>query len=463
MQGKREEGRVNGVSHTSERRLRLPREERAGPWGKRTRVYRSLIRCCIGICIFSSLFPLPSSLMIAAAPRAARAQSLPDLLTPAELARLAADKETLDAPFPGVLVTPPGSRDNHDEKYKQPYHAVCYVYAAERATGSRAITDYARRFVVFAPDADALPTAKRVARLLLLLWGENHAHRRGYDHPGGETVFVWLSRQVGAGLSPDVGGEQFKDHIYLYNIYAERRPIEWAREVAHEYGHYALVPGISGFREPEDDANGVLGERLFLKWLQEDLRTGRLKAENLPFVTPEQLEEYLVRQVTPLIRRFAREGADARQMAKTDAGGMDYYTGFTLYLDSVYGSKAVLDAFAYTRPRQEGVFVRATDFLRGALESLAGATEFTLTPPFRNKESRSESLQVYLPRGEYTVTLEGPVRAWEIAADPKGVHLFEKNHVLITAAGWRKLTVTLAGASDVPVNLAFHRRGTEIQ
>ncbi len=259
-----------------------------------------------------------------ALPGVGRGQSpLPPVsLAASEMQRLAGAKETMDGPFPGVLITPAGARNDVDSRGGPPFHALVLAYAGEGGSGASAPVVYARRFAVHAPDADGLPLARRVARMLLLLLGENRARLR-YRPPANEpTVEVWLTRQAGNGLSADIGGEQFRDQIYLYNVYADRAPTEWAREVAHEYGHYAL-PGISGFTAPEAWANGVLGERLFLKWLRDDLRAGKLRPEDLPFVTPGELDAYLERQVTPLIRRVAREGVGGSQLTRRDAGGMD--------------------------------------------------------------------------------------------------------------------------------------------
>ena len=308
------------------------------------------------------------------------AVTYPEQIAPTDLAALDADKEMVNGPYAGALVVPKGTRDSKDAKYGQPYHATCYIYVADRPRGSEAIRTYLRRFIVHVPEADGLPLARQVSRMLLVCYGENHARLR-FDHPRDEpTVDVWLTQKVGAGLSSDTGGEEFTNQIYLYAISSDRKSIEWAREIAHEYGHYAL-PGVGGFTAPEAWANGVLGERLFLKWIGEDLRTGRLQAETVPFITPAQLNEYLAKQVDPLVRRIAHEGADAHLLAHRDAAGMDNYTALALYLDTVYSSKGLLDALAYTAPSPGQAVAKASDFFRGVLASINSANEFSLQPP----------------------------------------------------------------------------------
>lgn len=390
----------------------------------------------------------------------------PVQLLPFEVSKQEGDKEMVTAPTPGLLLVPHSEQSASDEKYKQRYHLTCYVYIGEMSAASATglPNSYQRRFAIHAPEAETLPLAKRVARLLLLLYGLNH-ERLHYDHAFHQTVDVWLSAQKAASSAVDVGGEQFTNQIYLYNILSERRPIEWTREVAHEYGHYAL-PGVSGFKAPEEWANGVLGERLFLKWMQDDLNAGRIKADDIPFIKPEELEEYLSKQVTPLIRRIERDGIVASQFMRRDTAAMDLYTGLVLYVDGVLGTNALLDALSYTQPKSEGTFIQAPDFLRGVETSLQGANEITYTAPPMGREGRKEGkvdFWVYLPRGEFTAETTGSASSWVFAADTKIVHPIGKNGFLINHSDWRKLTLRFADNSDKPARLHLHRKGADLQ
>src|SRR5579862_1504014 len=210
------------------------------------------------------------------------AQAPPGRLLQEDLPTLDAEVQPVQGPFPGALVVPRHGGTVTDDRYARPYHSTCYVYVGERAAGAppARVTDYLRRFAVHVPDVEALPLARRVARLLLLFYGEAHTRLR-FDHPSRRTVDVWLMPSPGSGQSADAAGEQLRDEIYLYDIFTDRRPIEWGREVAHEYGHYAL-PAIGGFTAPEEWGNGYLGERLFWKWLHGDLRAGRLQPDDIP-------------------------------------------------------------------------------------------------------------------------------------------------------------------------------------
>ena len=383
-----------------------------------------------------------------------------DTLPPAELESgqikgLTAEKETLDGAFPGLLLTVRDHEPLFDTRYHQPYRATCSAYITRSSSGSDSLRSYSRRFEVHAPDAEALPTAKRVARLLLILQGEMQSHLR-VDHPGRyQTVSVWLTRRVERGLSPDTGGEQFKDQIYIYDLSANRRAVEWGREVAHEYGHFALVPGAIGFTAPEDDSDGVLGERLFLKWLWTDLHAGRLTADGLPFLTADLLDTYVALQVTPLIRRVSREGPDARMLAKRDMDGMDYYTGFLLYLDTLYGSRQLQDIRACTHPGQSGDFLHAPDFLRGAVQSLTELPDPTLHLAGLSTDNKTAVITVYLPRGEYLLRGEGGVVSWQ--AEGTGLQARSQTALGVTQSGWHLLILALASPPGAKTLLHLQR------
>jgi hypothetical protein len=69
---------------------------------------------------------------------------------------------------------------------------------------------------------------------------------------------AWLA----AGQSEDEPGE-----IVFFKMAEPRSEAEWARELAHEYGHVTLPP-FNGFRPPlEPYGNGTLGETLGMMWM----------------------------------------------------------------------------------------------------------------------------------------------------------------------------------------------------
>lgn len=380
------------------------------------------------------------------------AQELGVRLLPSQVERMTDEKEAINTPFAGLIVTPRNPQSATDDKYNQKYPAACFVYIEEKSGGN--ITGYERRFAVHAPDNGALPTAKRVAKLLLWFHGMTR-ERLKTDHARNlPTVHVWLTRSAGAGLSPDVGGEQFKNHIYIYDIFAERRAVEWVREVAHEYGHYAL-PGVIGFTAPEEWSNGVLGERLYLKWLSDDVLTGRIDSDFLPFINEVELNEFQTRQIVPLINRWATQ-ADWKRLVRTDAAGMDEYTGLILYWDAVHGSAAVRDVFAASNSGANNAFLTAPDVGQGAMNSLKDAEQFTITPPLKDKTA---PFAVYLPFAAWSVETKN-VKAWQILPEGKNQITRNKSAIFVKVRGWYKVKLT-PETDKLPSSLTVKRIYTQ--
>ena len=395
------------------------------------------------------------ALWLAGAP-AAWSQALPQEVAASKVRLLDADSQVVEGTFPGLLLFPKTAPNYHDEKYHRVYRLACHVYAAAPGRNGGEIV-YRRRFLVCAADRDALAFTRKVARLLLLLYGERHERIRD-DHAGDRpTVNVWLTERVEPGLSPDTGGEQFENQIYLYNIHRERADIEWAREIAHEYGHYAL-PGISGFKSPEEWANGVLGERLFLKWLRDDLQAARIKASDLDFVDAAMLNNYYTRAIWPLIARLLRFGMDPQAITGTNAAGMDYYTGFALYVDTLYGTAALVSAMQDTRSASSLTFSRATDFLVGFTTALRGENEITLNVPAFGATEREHTIHFYLPAGTWNVAMQPGVLAWQVPSDAEAGLLCTETQVTARKPGWCILKY-LRARDGTAGRLTFRKRG----
>jgi hypothetical protein len=367
-------------------------------------------------------------------------------------------KEIVSGEYPGLICLPKNATPILDGEYQQNFNLACGVYAADRAGDS--IIRYNRRFIVYAPDAETLPTVRRVAKTLLLLYSlqkEKMAHDHARNSP---TVEVWLMRQ-GGGVAAEAGGRQLKNQIYIFNLLTERAPTEWLREVAHEYGHY-ILPGISGFTAPEEWGNGVLGERLLLRWIDQAIRNGRIPPESLPFATPEALQAHLKARVEPLLQRALSEGLNEGAMKRRDADGMNYFTGAALYIDAVYGARALRDAFAFTESENGSIFLKGGDFYRGIVKSLETANEIPLFLPLRKREATVETLFVYLPRGEFRVTPEKTLKRWEIVTGDSGIASQTPASLFVSRAGWRKLKLYLKQETQEPVGLTLHRRGAEV-
>lgn len=249
-------------------------------------------------------------------------------------------------------------------------------------------------------------------------------------------VDVWLTR------TGDAGGEQFRTNLYLYDITSERTPIEWARELAHEYGHY-LLPGATNYTSPESWSNGLLGERLFLRWLRDDLAAGSIAPDDLPYVRAADLDDFCARQVTPLIDRIKDRGPDSTAMARPDRKGMDAFTSLLLYADEVYGPKSLLDLLDYL-PGNRAAGARGQDFL----DAFTGYVAKLESGALRLETGRP--MHVYLPAGAIEAEMPEGERLSVMPAvkpAPRAAALRAGKPFLIrsSTAAWRALTASGPG------------------
>jgi hypothetical protein len=319
-----------------------------------------------------------------------------------------------------VVPTTDASHTATDPRDGLAYHGVCYAEIAENGL-------FMRRFAVHVPERQLLPLAQRVGRFMALLWSA--ANRRFGTlsrRLRQQVVEVWLSR------SGEAGGEQFRNHLYLYDVLGERSGIEWARELAHEYGHY-LLPAPSGYTEPESWANGVLGERLFLKWLHDDLLAGHLQPSEVPFVTFAELEDYLAKQVAPLIDQWCTEGPKSALLAGIDRKAMNAFTGLLLYIDAIYGPAVNLNMLDYL-PRDRAERVHAHDFLSAFRLWLENALTFEIKLP------KWKPVKIYLPRGTFRLRIDGfPLQKPAIGSDVMFTREADGWRVHIPTSAWRVL------------------------
>ena len=211
----------------------------------------------------------------------------------------------------------------------------------------------------------ALQIARLTARLLRL--HQEHVGQEATFPQGEEIAQLWLSR-LPAASGIKIAGETRINHLYLYQVTQPRTVIEWVRVLAHEWGHLTL-PAARGFREPEGDASGFLGERLYLKWLNEDARALPRKFDD--FCEREGLQLYSDRQITPLISLYNGSGPSDKRLDQNSGGAMDYYIGMALSADASFGSKVSGFALYHTEdvtPRALANAIRNGVFLQPELK-----------------------------------------------------------------------------------------------
>ena len=338
---------------------------------------------CYNLAVMSPLLAIALSLLTAPP------SELPAQIPGSRLAAIRGEREFVQGPRQALLLSSHDAR-SEDPLHNLPFSAAVGVYTDEAGA-------YQKRFTIHLPERSHLNSGRRAARFLALLWGM--ADRRYGSlcaRLRQQPVDVWFT------AGGQAGAEMSRNSLYVYDLLADRSGLEWARELAHEFGHY-LLPGASGYREPESWANGVLGERLFLKWLREDLRAGRLDPAEVPYVKLPELDDYCAKQVTPLIEQIQQRGPDAATIKGEDRRATNAFTGLLLYSDTVYGSRSVMNMLAFL-PRRNTGHARGVDFL-SAFQDWAAKVSPRVSMP------SGAAIHLYLPAGPVRLRSGSGIRA----------------------------------------------------
>ena len=216
-----------------------------------------------------------------------------------------------------------------DPKYGFRFHHCTWAYCSDNASDSLKL-----RFAVhFQRNTDA-PLAVKCSRVLLAIYilaRERLGLLPRFSEDG--VVHVWLCTDGHA------GAEQWQNHLYFYAIDTPRQPSEWIRQLCHEYGHL-VIPGIGPFDAPEEWANGLIGERLFMKWLA----GGEFKELWNP---------------SPDLQTFVQSGADRllREFVQTPAPidgarwSADLCIALALYAEAAHGPQLLAEIIASQETR----------------------------------------------------------------------------------------------------------------
>lgn len=252
-----------------------------------------------------------------------------------------------------------------------------------------------------------------------------------------QPLEVWLC-EGGEG-----GGEQWQNHLYLYQIGLPRSGWEWLREVAHEYGHHVfpLVGREWASSQHETWLNGEWGERLLLSWL----------AANLPPDPDDQtawereawsadlFATYERTAIRPLVTWFLQEGPLSPLATEATEAGADYALGLALSIPFLHGPALLRETLDLLQPPHTKIMPRDVSALHRAYEqalAARGPAGYTVSPagfipasshlrqPPVNEEASLllnsgdvATYWLYLPprSGHLTLVAEGP-EAFQIEA-----------------------------------------------
>jgi hypothetical protein len=243
-----------------------------------------------------------------------------------------------------------------------------------------------------------------VGRFLLRLWDFNTTVLK-LDH---SPAFGFRSVDVYLCFGGDPGGEHLFDEdpfetddngrpnrvntIYIYQVKDFTDALQWARELAHEYGHATLPPvKFSGARE--DWANGDIGERLYLPYLRDQIRAGKLSVADTMGASLAELDAYTAQRVDPLVDRIVLKGPDAKVLAADGQAAFDEYVAL------VCAAHATLPEAVFRRSLMLNADMTPTGYLRCVAEAAAEAPNWTLRVP-----KRLSGKAVWLPLGKGKVS-----------------------------------------------------------
>jgi len=358
-----------------------------------------------------------------------------------------ADSQRLAFYTHGLLYAPPGTQD---PSLKKDFNRVCVGYVLDP-------TDHLwrMRFRVFyvsesiaAQGRNYAPLAEQVcATLLQLYWLARQSLNATTRFSPESPTDVWLCEGGAAGAEQPANAPA---HLYFYDLNNPKRtPLEWLREIAHEYGHLTL-PGIDGFEsEVEPYINGHAGERLFLLWLlAHALRDTQRTPDNVATfkVSPQDLAAYVRDRSYPALRSFLNEGPRSPLIDTPRAAGMEYLIGFLIYVERTHGSlltQAVLD----DAKKQVTVFLTQRDIFNSYVRTLEklGATGYSFYPtiPVPKSSRLSQPLTAErLAQNAPTLLCEGDEAAYWIYLPSSG-------------KGKWKLEVTAHAPSKGVLSVAF--------
>lgn len=226
--------------------------------------------------------------------------------------------------------------------------------------------------------ADYAPLAEQIAHLVLRM----HCYSRGaYGLP--QTTEDQVVRVLMCESGP-TGAEQYENDIFLYDIGRERKPAEWLRQIAHEWGHYAL-PRMARFTAPEGDAAGVLGEVLFLQLLANEAalvagepwpsdRT-RAAIDGLWGNGDVALDDQIVSLRERCLDLWLREGPNSELAAGLGEESFYYLVGAMAWIDAAHGHQMLRSTLLKAPGESPADFYYG---YRQAVREAAGRGEITL-------------------------------------------------------------------------------------
>jgi tetratricopeptide (TPR) repeat protein len=320
------------------------------------------------------------------------------------------------------------------------FNRVSYGYSLQPREQVYALK-FVEHYASEALEARALPTAPLAAKVMNALL---HFYWYSVVYLGVQPVDVtdvWLSQLA----TP--GGEQTGTSILINDVATPREPIEWIREVAHEYGHLVLPP-IGRFVEPEDTGSGILGERLFLAWLAEEFervaearwpaKAVQSAANNFWSGEEVAIQSFVANYCDEPVIFWLLKGPDSELVSQQSSDALEWLTGLALYIQAAHGTPMLAQAFRDTQGST------CQDFLTGCENAVGRALE---------EQELHLNPRAFIPGASRT---DG--RAFHHLGEPEDLRLRAEDHavywIYLPAGSWA-ISASVVAQSDVTLGLAL--------
>lgn len=266
---------------------------------------------------------------------------------------------------------------------------------------------YRLRLRIFAQQKkEANDPAAAVGRMAMRLWDFNvrklrMEHKDMYDDGRIHFYLAFGGPEGGEQLfdEDEEGGRARKvNTIYLYQIQKLKDPLELAREVAHEYGHATLDP-VGGFKEPEEWGNGYLGEKLYLKFLRDEYKAGRLSADDVCGAPLDRLDKFVQLEADALAEKVWLNGPNIDHLGGSGPAALNAYLGLALY------AYEALPIEGFRRSLKLTGSVSARDYAAAVMLAATERETFVISPP-----KSVAGKDVWIPLGKGKLTGGGVVK-----------------------------------------------------
>ena len=168
-----------------------------------------------------------------------------------------------------------------------------------------------------------------------------------------DTASIWITEEKSR--VPDVVGETRTTNVTYFDVTSQKDSNEFARVIAHEWGHLAL-PAARGFTSPEPDSAGHVGEALGLRWLA----GSNVKGGASP-VLPTGA--YLAASRNRFTKALLAAPPGSPGFTKRNAQGMYAYVGAILHVADAYGEPFLGRVFQAVDADSPDAFLTAWAFV----------------------------------------------------------------------------------------------------